>query len=284
MMKAQITKTKEELIIELQELQQMHNSLKEANDADINERKQAEQEIKLKNAELLKLNAEKDKFFSIIAHDLRSPFNAFLGFTKIMVEELPSFSLDEIQMMALDMRNSANNLFNLLENLLEWSQMQRGLIRFKPKSFLLLNKIAPIIELFHDAAVKKMIRICYDVPEDLRIMADVRMFESLMRNLVFNAIKFTPKGGEITIAAKSMPYNSVEISIKDTGIGMNKEMIDKLFSLDEQTYRKGTEGEPSTGLGLIICKDFVEKHDGKLWIESEERKGTIFYFTIPYSS
>ena len=248
---------------------------------DITERKKAEQEIFLKNKELLELNAEKDKFFSIIAHDLRSPFNVFLGLTRMMVENLSTLTLDEIQKFAEKMRNSANKLFNLLENLLEWSQIQRGLLSYKPESILFLNVIIVIIELARGEADKKLIRISYDVPEDLRIIADVKMFESLMRNFVFNAIKFTPKCGKITIAAKPIPGNSVEVSIMDTGIGMNKMMIDNLFRHETQIIRQGTEGEPSTGLGLIICKEFIEKHGGKIWVESEEEKGSTFYFTIP---
>jgi len=247
----------------------------------ITARKKAEAEIKLKTEQLLKANAEKDKFFSIIAHDLRSPFNSLLGFTRMMVEDLPTMRLDEIQKIAMSMRSSANKLLDLLENLLAWSLIQRGIISFKPKSFTLLNGIVPIVELVRDAANKKMIRIKYDIPEDLTVMADTQMFESLMRNLVFNAVKFTAKEGEIIIAAKPMSDNSVEISISDTGIGMNKNMLDKLFRIDELTNRKGTEGEPSTGLGLILCKDFVEKHGGKIWVESEEGKGSTFYFTLP---
>ena len=143
------------------------------------------------------------------------------------------------------------------------------------------KEIVPIIDLVRDAADKKMIRISYAIPDDLRVTADAQMFESLMRNFVFNAVKYTPRGGEVTITAKPIPDNSVEILIKDTGIGMNKNMIDNLFRLDGQINRKGTEGEPSTGLGLIICKEFIEKHDGKLWVESEEGKGSSFYFTLP---
>ena len=248
---------------------------------DISELKRAEADLKLKNEELVKLNTEKDKFFSIIAHDLRSPFQSLLGFTRMMVEDLPTLTLDEIQKISRSMRNSANKLFNLLENLLEWSLMQRGISSFRPESFILLNGITAVIDLVSEAADKKMISIRWDVPEDLRVMADVRMFESILRNLVFNAVKFTPKGGSISIAATPIPGNSVEISIMDTGIGMSTKMIGNLFHLDEQTNRKGTEDEPSTGLGLIICKDFIEKHNGKLWVESEEGKGSIFYFTLP---
>jgi len=248
---------------------------------DITERKLAEAEIKLKNQELIKLNAEKDKFFSVIAHDLRGPFLGFLGLTRVMVEGMPALKQVEIQQIALSMSNSANKLFNLLENLLEWSLLQRGLMRFNPESFILLNGVVPAIELVREAADKKGIKIGHDVPKDLRVTADVKMFDGVMRNLVFNAVKFTPRGGNVIIAATEVPGHSVEISVMDTGIGMSPQMVDDLFRLDVQTNRQGTEGEPSSGLGLILCKDFVEKHGGKIWVKSEEGKGSIFYFNIP---
>jgi len=249
--------------------------------SDITERKRSEAEIKTKNEELLKSNTEKDKFFSIIAHDLRSPFNAFLGFTRMMEEELQSLSPDEIREIAVSMRKSANMLFHLLENLLEWSRMQRGLDSFQPVSFSLEDAVLESIHLFSDAAKKKHIAVRQEVPDDVLVTADPHMFESILRNLIFNAIKFTPNEGEIAITAKSIPNNFIEISVSDTGIGMSQDIIKKLFKLNEQTHRKGTEGEPSTGLGLIICKDFIEKHGGTIRIESEEGKGSTFSFTIP---
>lgn len=248
---------------------------------DITDRKRYEAEIKIKNEHLIQANAEKDKLFSFIAHDLRSPFQSLLGFTQLMVEDLPTLTSDQTQKMALGMRTSATKLFNLLENLLEWSMMQRGIISSNPKSFVLLTGIVPIIELVRDTSDKKMIRIACNIPEDLRVSADAQMFKSLISNLVFNAVKYTPKGGSISIEAKPIPDGWVEISIKDSGIGMNKSIIDNLFRLDIQTNRRGTEGEPSSGLGLILCKDFVEKHGGKIWVESEEGKGSTFYFTLP---
>ncbi|MCX6160040.1 MAG: ATP-binding protein [Ignavibacteriae bacterium] len=251
---------------------------------DITERKQAEKKIELKNEQLEKSNAEKDKFFSIIAHDLRSPFNGFLGLTEIMAEGLHGMTLDEIREIAVSMKKSATNLYSLLENLLEWSLMKRGLTAFEPQLFLLSRKITESMVLVTEAADKKEIAISYDIPEDLTVFADRNMFEGVIRNLSSNAVKFTRKGGAINVSAKSMPDNSVEISFKDTGIGMNKEMIDNLFRLDIDTSRKGTEDESSTGLGLIICKDFIEKHGGKLWVESEEEKGSVFTFTIPDGS
>jgi signal transduction histidine kinase len=179
------------------------------------------------------------------------------------------------------MRKSATNLYSLLENLLEWSMMQRGVIAYNPVSIPLALKIKESIELIAGSVKKKEIEINYEIPDDLSAFADVRMVESLIRNLISNAVKFTPKKGKITVSANKTEGNFIKISVRDTGIGMKKELMSNLFRLDEQTGRKGTEGEPSTGLGLIICKDFVEKHGGKIWVESEEGKGSSFYFTMP---
>lgn len=245
------------------------------------ERKRVEAEIELKNIELQKLNTEKDKFFSIISHDLRSPFSGFLGLTELMAESLPRMTLEEIQQLAFMMRNSAANLFRLLGNLLEWSRMQRGLTSFEPKVFLLMPKIAEGMALALESAKNKEIEVYFEIKSDFEVFADENMLESIMRNLASNAVKFTPKGGSITFSAEANADKGAEISIRDTGIGMNKKMIDHLFRLEKSMKRKGTDGEYSTGLGLIICKDFIEKHGGKLWVESKEGKGSTFRFTLP---
>ncbi|MDP2337536.1 MAG: PAS domain S-box protein [Bacteroidota bacterium] len=248
---------------------------------DITERKQAEAEIKKTNTELIKLNAEKDKFFSIIAHDLRSPFSSFLGLTQIMAEELPSLTMAQVQDLAISMEKSANNLYSLLENLLEWARMQQGLIPFNPEVVQIHKIAAESIAMMVEPANIKGIEIGYDIPEDLRVFADNNMLQNVIRNLVSNAVKFTPKGGKINLSAKSTGNGSVEISIRDTGIGMNKNLLDKLFRIDEHTSRPGTEGEPSTGLGLLLCKEFIEKHDGKIWAEGEVGTGSTFSFSLP---
>jgi PAS domain S-box-containing protein len=248
---------------------------------DITRHKMAEEEIRQKNEELHKLIAEKDKFFSIIAHDLRSPFNAFLGFTRIMVEELHTLRLDQIQQIALSMRNSATNLYTLLENLLEWAQMKRGLTICNPESLPLKSRISESTKSVRGLAEKKGVRISIVIPNDLIVFADEKMLAGIIRNISTNAVKFSSKGGNVTIKAKPITNGWIEISIKDTGIGMNQKIVNNLFNLDIDTNRNGTEGEPSTGLGLFICKDFVEKHGGKLWVESEEGKGSAFYFTLP---
>lgn len=247
---------------------------------DISERKQREEEIKKMNDELRRVNAEKDKFFSILAHDLRNPFNSLLGFTQLMEDDLPSLSPDQIRLISGSMRKSATNLYRLLENLLEWSRLQRGVIPFLPVSLCLRPAIARHMELAEETAGRKGIAVDYDISEDLKVFAVENMLGGIIRNLAFNAVKFTPKGGRVLIAARPVPRGWIEISVGDTGIGMNKELTGNIFRLDTDTGRKGTEGEPSTGLGLIICKEFVEKHGGRLWIESEEGKGSTFYFTL----
>jgi len=230
---------------------------------------------------LLRINAEKDKFFSIIAHDLRGPFNGFLGLTEIMAEELSSLTMEEIQEMSVDMRNSANNLFRLLENLLHWARMQQGLIPFNKELLTLLPIVAESVEMLKGTGNKKGIEIVIDVPDQLEILADSNMIQTVIRNLVSNAVKFTPKGGKINILAKTNSDKSIEVSVMDTGIGMSQVMVDNLFRLDVKTNRVGTEGEPSSGLGLLLCKEFVEKHGGKLLVKSEIGKGSAFCFVIP---
>ena len=248
---------------------------------DISQRVLADSELAFKNYELQKINSEKDKFFSIISHDLRGPFNSFLGLTQIMSEKLPSLTMEEIQQIANSMRTSATNLYRLLENLLQWSRMKQGLIPFLPNRVNLRDAVGESLRMILDPAASKGIEIEYKIPDDLMVLADSNMLLAILRNLVSNAIKFTGKGGRISISAKAGANNNVEISIKDTGIGMDKHLIENLFVLDVSTSRKGTDGESSTGLGLIICKDFIEKQGGILKVESETGKGSIFRFTIP---
>lgn len=248
---------------------------------DITEHKQAEAEIISKNLELATLNSEKDKFFSIISHDLRGPFSGFLKLTEYMAEGLSGMTQEDIQRIALVLKKSAANLFSLLGNLLDWSRMQQGLLKFDPMSFKLMTKVQESMVIVLESADEKGISINYHISDNLIVTIDSNMFEGIIRNLTINAVKFTPKGGKVTISAQASSENEIMVSIKDTGIGMNKDILSKLFLLSENVNRRGTEDEPSTGLGLIICKDFVEKHGGKIWVESAENKGSTFYFTIP---
>jgi signal transduction histidine kinase len=250
---------------------------------DISERKQIEHFFKLNHEELQKVNREKDKFFSIIAHDLRSPFNSFLGLTEIMVEELPSLSMNEISIYAQSMKSSAMNLYRLLENLLQWSQIQRGLITFNIQTLKLLPVVQESIVMLIDSAKNKNIQISNSVSDGVFITADNNILQSVLRNIISNAIKFTPKGGSICLSAILYDNHSIKISIVDTGIGMSSFMVEHLFMLDVQTNRSGTSGEPSTGLGLILCKEFIEKMGGRIWVESEVDKGSNFSFSLPIS-
>jgi len=238
-------------------------------------------EIKDNEMKLIELNATKDKFFSLIAHDLRGPFNALLGFTKLLEYELPTMTQDRIQKVAVTMRKSATNLYNLLENLLAWSQMERGVNTIIPESFSVMTRIIESMATIQELAIKKGIHVKYEINNDLMVFADSNMFATIIRNLTSNAIKFTPKGGNITIGAKPMADHWVEISITDTGIGMDQDLQENLFKLEVNTSRKGTEKEESTGLGLIICKGYIEKQGGRMWLESKEGQGSTFHFSLP---
>jgi signal transduction histidine kinase len=242
------------------------------------------EELQKQSFELQELNATKDKFFSIIAHDLRSPFNSFLGFTRILADELNVLSLKEIQKIVGSMQFSATNLYSLLENLLEWSRMQRGLISFHPENIDVLQIVYECLAMVIEPANQKGISISYDIPDNINVFADSNMIQTVIRNLVSNALKFTNRGGKITVSAKIMPDQSTMFSITDTGIGMSEEMVSNLFRIDVSTKRKGTDDEPSSGLGLMLCKDFIQKHGGTISVESAEGIGSTFLFTFPCNS
>jgi len=247
---------------------------------DITDRKLAENEIQLKNDMLQTINAEKDKFFSILAHDLKGPLSAFLDATQILTEEIHKMSPDEIKEITISMKESASSIYGLLENLLEWSRLKQGRLDFKPERIFVKQKITNCTEILKESARKKSITLNFSLPDDIDVTADSHMFETIIRNLVSNAIKFTPKSGAIYISATRKPDNSTEIAIRDTGIGMDKTMICRLFLLNGKTNRNGTDGEPSTGLGLLLCKEFIEKQNGKIWVESEVGKGSTFFFSL----
>ena len=246
-------------------------------------KRKTNQQLKEKNITISNINKQKDKFFSIIAHDLRGPFNGFLGLTELLANDLDTMTFEEIQYAAVSMKSSANNLNSLLENLLEWSKIEQGLIPFAPEEYKLQPIISQCISILQDTANKKGIKITTDLSDNSTVYADNNILLALIRNILSNAIKFTPKGGSIIINAKE-DNQKTTISITDTGIGMNPKMAENLFKLDIQTNRTGTENEPSTGLGLILCKEFIEKHNGEIWVESIENKGSTFYLNFPKKS
>ncbi len=248
---------------------------------DITDRIEAEEKIKTKNVELERLNVEKDRFFSIIAHDLRSPFNAFLGFTELMTDDSFELTMDEMKSYAQDIRKSALLLFGLLENLLEWSRMQRMVIADEKLDYPLIRILTQSIDTLSENAEKKEIAIITECELDIKVFVAEKMIQSVFRNLISNAIKFTHRGGKVTIKAKETDDNMVEVSVSDSGVGINPKDIQKLFRIDQTHSTAGTEGEPSTGLGLILCREFVEKHGGKIWAESQVGMGSTFSFTLP---
>ena len=248
---------------------------------DVSELKNKEKELIEIKENLEKINSEKDKFFSIIAHDIKTPFTGFLGLTKIIAEEYQNLTIKEVQEFGKNMQDSANNLYKLLENLLEWSSMQRGSTRFNPETCPLKYLVELNIDIVNEFAKQKSIQFINKVSDNSVVTADIPMLNTVLRNLISNAVKFTPREGKIEIGASfNTGDNCMEIYIKDSGIGMNDDTIIKLFKMDKKATRPGTEGEPSTGLGLLLCKEFVERHGGKIRVESEEGKGSTFYFTL----
>jgi two-component system, sensor histidine kinase and response regulator len=249
---------------------------------DISGRKKAEQQIAINNQELSTLNAEKDKFFSIIAHDLISPFHSIIGLCKYLVEKVKEKDLRGIEKYADTIRQSSLRIMDLLNNLMIWSHSQTGRMNFRPEYFNLSNLIDEVALLFAENTKQKSIHIKNELEQSEFIYADKSMISTILRNLISNAIKFSFEGGEIQISATENEDGST-IKVTDSGVGIPKKAIEKLFRLDENHSTPGTQKEQGTGLGLILCHEFVEKHGGKIWVESESGRGTTFFFTIPFN-
>jgi signal transduction histidine kinase len=249
---------------------------------DITERKRVEEEIIQKNLKLAELIATKDKFFSIIAHELKSPFQGLLGYSHILSTEYITLSEEEKISFIGRIDELSHSSYKLLENLLEWSRMQTGQMIFNAEDFNLLVVLYPTLSLVKQIAQNKDIEFKYLIDNSIFINADKNMLTTIIRNLISNSIKFTIPGGKIKLAVVKMD-NLVKISVTDTGIGIDKEGLDNLFQIDKSISKKGTSNERGTGLGLLICKEMIKKHRGKISVESEVGKGSTFSFTIPSS-
>ncbi|MCX6164140.1 MAG: PAS domain-containing sensor histidine kinase, partial [Ignavibacteriae bacterium] len=247
---------------------------------DITERKKQMEQLQLYTNELKNLNSSKDKFFSIIAHDLRSPFNGLLGFSTVMLEELHELTPAEIKEYAGYIHASAKTVYNLVDNLLQWSRIQTGRIEYQPIKIDLYEEVFKTVELFNSNAITKRIKIFNDIQTNTFVFADQNMLRSILQNLISNGIKFTKIGGSIKISSKEKDKN-IEIEIADTGIGIEMKDIVKLFRIDSQFSKLGTSNEEGTGLGLILSKELVEKNKGQIWVKSTLKKGTSFLFTLP---
>jgi len=246
---------------------------------DVTERRAAEILLKKNAEELRDLNATKDKFFSIIAHDLKSPFNSILGFSDLLINNFSDYDKDEIEKYLRTIESSSKQAFELLENLLVWARSQTGSIHYQPETIELKSIIHENINLLTNQAERKNIQIFSTITDEAFVNGDRNMINTILRNLLANAIKFTPQFGKIFVSL--IPNDeSYEISIKDNGIGIAEENIPKLFRIDSKFSTLGTEKEKGTGLGLILCKEFVEKHGGKIWARSELGKGSTFIFSL----
>lgn len=247
----------------------------------INHRKQAEDKILRQNEELIKVNAEKDKFFSIIAHDLKGPFQGFIGLTELMSGSIDEMDKDELQSIIRTLNITAKNLYELLDNLLNWAVVKRGHKKFDPQKLHLTLLFDDVREIVDHMADQKGILLTNSIPTELNVLADKESLRTIFRNLVSNAIKFTPNGGSVSLKAYANDKGYVVVSVADTGIGMPDQIKKNLFSISTKVSRPGTNNEPSTGLGLILCKELVEKHGGTIWVESHEGQGSTIYFTVP---
>jgi PAS domain S-box-containing protein len=247
---------------------------------DITDRRNAELATQKYMLELKELNAQKDRLFSIISHDLRSPFTGLLGYSEMLVDDFDEMERDEIKTHIAAIKEISENIFVHLSNLLEWSRLQRGKIKINPEKLTLNTIIKDIVELMMPNAGKKEISLITEVDENIFVNADQSMLNSILQNLISNAIKFTYEKGTIRIRA-NIKNDFVEIIVADSGIGMTDEEINKVFKIDASYTTKGTAGEIGTGLGLVICKEMVEKQGGKINIESEKDKGSQFKFTLP---
>jgi len=237
-------------------------------------------ELEAQKQELSLANASKDKFFSIIAHDLRTPFNGLIGMTQLFSENIESYTLDELKNGFDALQKTSKTVYELLENLLTWSRLQRGAIDYFPQDIVLHRLASTIITLFRANTDHKQISIFNEIPPTAVVYADLNMVNTVFRNLLSNALKFTPQGGAIRLSANEND-NQIEIAMTDTGIGMKPEELEKLFRIDVKFVRVGTSGEKGTGLGLVLCKELIMQNQGRLWAESEPGKGTTFRFTLP---
>jgi PAS domain S-box-containing protein len=246
---------------------------------DITSIRKAENKLKESEAQLRELNSMKDKFFSIIAHDLKSPLSAIAGLSELLAENVNAKDLDEVETLSTFILQSSKKAIELLTNLMEWSRSETGRMEFTPKKLSLRETINKTVEIFTLNAQSKRITINSDIPESLYVFADLAMLSTILRNLISNALKFTFANGKIDISTTENE-NEVIVEVADNGKGMSEEILKKLFRIDENISSMGTENEKGTGLGLILCKEFVEKHGGRIWVKSEEGKGSSFYFSI----
>jgi signal transduction histidine kinase len=273
-----INQQKNQLSDSLKRHQELNKLLNQQNE----EIQSSKREIEEVNRQLSESNVTKDRFISIIGHDLRNPFHSMMGFSHLLDHEYDDFTTEEKKKFIGIINQGLHNTYNLLDNLLKWAASQRGTLSFEPQKINIFQLADSACKLLKPAANDKSITVFNAIPDTLYAYGDANMISTIFGNLISNAVKFTPKEGEVRIEADTKPANGyIIISVKDNGLGMSEEVVSSLFDFGENFSTPGTQNEAGTGLGLVLCKEFVEKHNGKIWVESIEEKGSAFYFTIP---
>ncbi len=250
--------------------------------SDISRRKLSENRLKDSERQLRRSNVAKDKLFSIISHDLKTPFNTLMGYTYLLMKEYNKYDEKKRESMVRSLYDVTKQTFNMLENILVWSRSQTGGIPFAPRAFNIMNLLQENVRLYTPTARSKSITITLE--GDLRevsVFADPEMVQTVIRNLVTNAIKFTPEKGKITLSLMDDDEDEkITVAVKDNGVGIEPDKTGSLFQIESNYSTRGTNGEKGTGLGLTVCKEFIEKNGGKIWVESKPGKGSSFYFSL----
>jgi signal transduction histidine kinase len=248
------------------------------------QRKQSEQLLKQSEMKLRESNLTKDRFFNIIAHDLKNPFNAIIGFSNLLIEEWDEFKDEEKIAMVSSIKASSEGAYELLMNLLEWSRLHVGKITYDPEFIDISTLVRLNFSLLKAGADAKNIQLLTCEACDKMVWADPNMINTVIRNLLTNAVKFTRQNGIIRINCQKLPDHSgmVVVSIEDSGVGMDANKIDGIFDIISDRVSTGTAGETGTGLGLVLCKEFIEKNKGRIWVESQKNVGSTFYFSLPF--
>lgn len=250
---------------------------------DVTERKESEYKLLIQAEELQALVVTKDKFFSIIAHDLIGPFNAILGFSDLLLENYKDLDGESLGRSLQAINSASRQAYALLENLLLWSRAQTGRVELKPEVIHLSEKVHEILRLVKIQANNKDMELSMLIPGHVRVLADRNMLGTILRNLLSNAIKFTPHHGKVEVGA-SIQDRFIEISVTDTGVGIPHENLDKIFRVENKLSTPGTDKEKGSGLGLVLCREFVTMQGGSIWVESKQGKGSTFRFTLPVAN
>jgi len=247
---------------------------------DITDRINTQKKIQKYNQELTVLNSSKDKFFSVVAHDLRSPFHGLLGLSEIIVDEFDYLEKPDLKEYISNIHKTIKNVYRLIENLLEWSRLQSGKMNFTPSKLNLHGIVESVQQVLIGVSSLKDIIITNSISMEMFVNADEKMLTSVIQNLITNSIKFSNPNSEIKVSAVSDKHK-VTVTIRDNGVGMDQDTLSKIFSLDHSITTPGTAQEKGTGLGLVLCREMIEKHGGKIWVESKKGVGTDFHFTLP---